>query len=763
MSPDSRQHKRRRVHDDHLPAAVPPLAVHAAPPSPPSPPLSSVSALALFAAEMVAWLWFAPSPGAGGGGGGSPETMVVDRGQVRPTDRFVRFCQEVLATTQVSESVVILALLFISRLKQRNPINGAPGSEYRLAVTGLMLANKILDDNTYTAQTWSQVSSLELKPLVAGEAEFLRGLNWSLHVTGRDFEAWRKLLDGHVAARKARLGRLGGAGPGSLDKAARRSSSSVRARERGRARQGDLHGLGIGLEGDAPRASPSVLSLPPISVAPAVRYPLARPGYTASANTTPTSAFASYQLGVASAPPKAHPASSAPLPQYGLPAPSTEHRNPLEVSPTTIAFYRRNSGMRASAPSAVLGVKRSGDEAFAHEPPAQPYIAAALPQHIHAVQQVPDMVRSYSAGPAAPSAATPGAQQHQQQQPFAHFAPAPTPFYLHPAHHVTPISFSVSSSPHASRPSSSSSGISGHPPPAPFYFPEPQQTSPAGFSTLSDAFSPRYEPDTRRRLRQGTATLDYYSLAAGHGLGHLRQTLPPPTAAWPLVQPQYYYPVPGFAPVALAHQPPTLRTVPFSATTSPSAPPPFDSFAMQHQQQHYPQQQLQQQHPLSTPPHAYYGGALAAPLMSASTSQSAAMPPPRPHGHRHGSHRRTSSGGYSGRGAGSAPGNGGGGMSPLDLTSTPGGGAQAYSPTTVPSGLGAPYYSAQPVPHVPAHPHAHALAQHGFGWAQQPQGSVHAHQHQVQPQPQQGALAPMYAGYYSAYSNAGVPGVYYRG
>ncbi|GAA5899712.1 hypothetical protein JCM8208_004543 [Rhodotorula glutinis] len=753
MSPDSRQHKRRRVHqhddDDHLlPAAVPPLAVHAAPPSPPSPPLSSVSALALFAAEMVAWLWFAPSSGAGAGGGGgsgSPETMAVDRGQVRPTDRFVRFCQEVLATTQVSESVVILALLFISRLKQRNPINGAPGSEYRLAVTGLMLANKILDDNTYTAQTWSQVSSLELKPLVAGEAEFLRGLNWSLHVTGRDFEAWRKLLDGHVAARKARLGRLGGGGGlGGLDKAARRSSSSVRARDRERVKQGDLHGLGIGLEGEA-RALPSMLSLPPMSIAPGVRYPVGRPGCTASANTTPTSAFASYQLGVASAPPKAHPASSAPLPSYGLPAHSSEvARNPLEVSPTTIAFYRRNSGMRASAPSAVHGVKRSGDEAFSHEPP---YVAAALPLHVQqaAQQQMPDMVRSYSAGPAAP----PGPQQHQPQ-PYTQYGLAPSPFYLHPAYHVTPIPFSISSSPHASRPSSSSSGISGHPPPAPLYFPEPQQTSPAGFSTLSDAFSPRYEPDTRRRLRQGTATLDYYSLAAGHGLGHLRQTLPPPPTAWPVVQPQYYYPAPGYPPVALAHQPPAPHALPFSASTSPTAPPPFDSFAFHRQHQ---QQYRQQQHPLSTPPQAYYGGALAAPFMTASTPQSTAMPPPRPHGHRHGVHRRTSSGGHSGRGAGGVP----GGASPLDLTSTPGGGAQSYSPMTVPTGLGAPYYASSQQQHAHSHPHA------GFGWPPSaPAGLVHPHQ-VPQQQQQQHPLAPAPAGYYSSYSNAGVPGVYYRG
>lgn len=49
---------------------------------------------------------------------------------------------------QVSHSVVLLALLFVSRLKQRNDIKGAAGSEYRLAVTALMLGNKILDDNS---------------------------------------------------------------------------------------------------------------------------------------------------------------------------------------------------------------------------------------------------------------------------------------------------------------------------------------------------------------------------------------------------------------------------------------------------------------------------------------------------------------------------------------------------------------------------------------------------------------------------------------
>lgn len=63
---------------------------------------------------------------------------------------------------QVSHSVVILALLFVSRLKSKNPINGLPGSEFRASITALALGNKVLDDNTYTAKTWAEVSGLDL-------------------------------------------------------------------------------------------------------------------------------------------------------------------------------------------------------------------------------------------------------------------------------------------------------------------------------------------------------------------------------------------------------------------------------------------------------------------------------------------------------------------------------------------------------------------------------------------------------------------------
>ena len=60
---------------------------------------------------------------------------------------FVRFVHAVLETTQVSTSVVVLALHYVYRMRVRNRRTAAcAGSEYRVAVAALMLANKFLDE-----------------------------------------------------------------------------------------------------------------------------------------------------------------------------------------------------------------------------------------------------------------------------------------------------------------------------------------------------------------------------------------------------------------------------------------------------------------------------------------------------------------------------------------------------------------------------------------------------------------------------------------
>ncbi len=60
-----------------------------------------------------------------------------------PSTGFRKWVVMILSTTQVTDKVIILALLFIYRLKKINPtVKGKVGSEYRLLTVALMLGNK---------------------------------------------------------------------------------------------------------------------------------------------------------------------------------------------------------------------------------------------------------------------------------------------------------------------------------------------------------------------------------------------------------------------------------------------------------------------------------------------------------------------------------------------------------------------------------------------------------------------------------------------
>lgn len=109
---------------------------------------------------------------------------------------FKKFCYQILSATQLKDSVVYLCLKYIANLLQANPgIEGAEGSEYRLFVVALMLANKYLDDNTYTNKTWSEVSGMKINDLNIMEAEFLEAIDFNLHIRAQDFAIWKILLE----------------------------------------------------------------------------------------------------------------------------------------------------------------------------------------------------------------------------------------------------------------------------------------------------------------------------------------------------------------------------------------------------------------------------------------------------------------------------------------------------------------------------------------------------------------------------------------
>ncbi|KAH0548436.1 hypothetical protein GP486_007950 [Trichoglossum hirsutum] len=105
---------------------------------------------------------------------------------------FRKWVTTILSTTQVSQNVILLALMFIYRLKKLNPtVKGKPGSEFRLLTVALMLGNKFLDDNTYTNKTWAEVSGISVQEIHVMEVEFLSNMRYSLYTSEVEWREWQ--------------------------------------------------------------------------------------------------------------------------------------------------------------------------------------------------------------------------------------------------------------------------------------------------------------------------------------------------------------------------------------------------------------------------------------------------------------------------------------------------------------------------------------------------------------------------------------------
>lgn len=98
--------------------------------------------LILMAPQMTCLFWFEKT---------SKLQSIEDRRQpttnlvaeAMPTVGFQKWVATILSTTQVSQNVILLALLFIYRLKKFNAgVKGKKGSEFRLMTVALMLGNK---------------------------------------------------------------------------------------------------------------------------------------------------------------------------------------------------------------------------------------------------------------------------------------------------------------------------------------------------------------------------------------------------------------------------------------------------------------------------------------------------------------------------------------------------------------------------------------------------------------------------------------------
>ncbi|KAJ5130673.1 uncharacterized protein N7515_006712 [Penicillium bovifimosum] len=155
---------------------------------------NSKGSLAEFAAQMTCLFWFEKT---------SKLQAIEDRQytvpslvpEAIPTVGFQKWVATILSTTQVSQNVILLALLFIYRLKKFNSgVKGKKGSEFRLMTVALMLGNKFLDDNTYTNKTWAEVSGIAVHEIHIMEVEFLSNIRYDLFSSEAEWSRWQTKL-----------------------------------------------------------------------------------------------------------------------------------------------------------------------------------------------------------------------------------------------------------------------------------------------------------------------------------------------------------------------------------------------------------------------------------------------------------------------------------------------------------------------------------------------------------------------------------------
>lgn len=150
--------------------------------------------LAEFAAQIACLFWFEKTSKLKTIEDSVPQKYALVP-EAFPTFGFQKWVSTVLSTTQVSQNVILLALLFIYRLKKFNPgVRGKKGSEFRLMTIALMMGNKFLDDNTYTNKTWAEVSGITVQEIHIMEVEFLSNVRYNLFVSKEEWTQWHSKL-----------------------------------------------------------------------------------------------------------------------------------------------------------------------------------------------------------------------------------------------------------------------------------------------------------------------------------------------------------------------------------------------------------------------------------------------------------------------------------------------------------------------------------------------------------------------------------------
>lgn len=119
----------------------------------------------------------------------------------RYSREFELFICNILKKTGLSSIVLLLALKYIHRLRLAYPgVAPTTGAEYRLFSVAMILANKYLEDRTFTNKTWASLTAMPITEVNIMEREFLTILDFDLCINEIEFSNWISAIEGFLEA-----------------------------------------------------------------------------------------------------------------------------------------------------------------------------------------------------------------------------------------------------------------------------------------------------------------------------------------------------------------------------------------------------------------------------------------------------------------------------------------------------------------------------------------------------------------------------------
>jgi len=137
---------------------------------------------------------------------GRPNRVTPFHSVRAPQLSILEYLTRIARYFQCSHECFVLALVYIDRIMKLHPdFSICNLNVHRLLVTSVMLAVKFFDDVYYSNAYYAKVGGIRTKEVNSLETQFLKLIEWRLHVSPEEYDQYRKqvLFDTNITERLA--------------------------------------------------------------------------------------------------------------------------------------------------------------------------------------------------------------------------------------------------------------------------------------------------------------------------------------------------------------------------------------------------------------------------------------------------------------------------------------------------------------------------------------------------------------------------------